>query len=176
MKKHGKAKKRACIILLCIFLLVYFLWGRAWTRRWFISSDQFFHRVNPPKNKFHVNAPEIFNFPERLPASADGVRYYYCKGFLDEKYGISFTLDREEYQDMKEEYLRFFNGEEARYSGDKYFWFEFNEKMPPGVFGGSAHTSYYIGGAICNDERNEMIIFYFFDAGRNVKRNTETEI
>lgn len=131
MKKHGKAKKRACIILLCIFLLVYFLWGRAWTRRWFISSDQFFHRVNPPKNKFHVNAPEIFNFPERLPASADGVRYYYCKGFLDEKYGISFTLDREEYQDMKEEYLRFFNGEEARYSGDKYFWFEFNEKMPP---------------------------------------------
>ena len=119
MKKHGKAKKRACIILLCIFLLVYFLWGRAWPRRWFISSDQFFHRVNPPKNEFHVNAPEIFNFPERLPASADGVRYYYCKGFLDEKYGISFTLDREEYQDMKEEYLRFFNGEEARYSGDK---------------------------------------------------------
>ena len=204
MKKRGKAKKGVCIILFCILLVVYILWGRAWPRRWFISSDQFLDSVYPARNGFHVNGPEIFNFPEKIPASAENTRYhYYYKGFLDKKYGISFTLDKEDYQGMKEEYLSFFKEEEARYSGDKYFWFEFNEKMSTEfleneelddlkhlfhdktdsytvlayeVFGGSAHTSYYIGGVICNDERNEMIIFYFFDAGRNEKRDTETEI
>lgn len=46
--------------------------------------DQFFHRVYPAQDKFHVNGSEIFNFPERLPVSADGIRYYYYKRFLDE--------------------------------------------------------------------------------------------
>lgn len=107
MGKHGKRVVGVCIAMVCL-LLVYALWGRAWPRRWFISSDQFFHRVPPAKNEFHVNGPEIFDFPKKIPASADSIRYhYYCKEFLDEKYGISFTLNREDYQNMKEQYLRF---------------------------------------------------------------------
>lgn len=185
-------------VLLCVILVVYSLWGRAWSRRWFICSGEFFHLVNPPEGEFSVNGPYIFNFPKELPASAENTRYYYYKGLLDKKFGISFTLDAEEYQDMKESYLKFFKEQEAEMSNN---WYEFDEKATPEfledeelddlnhLFHGSEdsctvlaygiwpglNTSYYIGGVICNDDRNEMVIFYFFDAGRKEKRDTNYE-
>ena len=37
----------------------------------------------------------------------------------------------------------------------------------------SGHPSYYLRGVICNDDRNEIIIFNIEDRIRNEKRDTE---
>ncbi len=197
MKKHRKIKKKVCVAVPCILLLIYFLWGRAWPRRWFISSDQFFRLTNPDP-RFESDG----FFPEKLPVSAENPRYIYYDGFffLDYINGISFTLDTEEYQDMKEAYLAFFREEEAEHLRDIFFWYVFDEKVTTefledegldnlkslfheGVedsykvlaydICASRHPSYYLRGVICNDDRNEMIIFYIHDGIRNEKRNTE---
>ena len=195
MKKHGKIKKKVCIAIPCILLLIYYLWGRAWPRRWFISSDQFLRLANPdPKLGF------TGFFPEKLPVSAENPRYIYYDGFFDNIAGISFTLDTEKYQDMKEAYLAFFQEEEAEHLRDIYFWYVFDEKVTmefledegldklktlfhEGVedsykvlaydISASGHPSYYLRGVICNDDRNEIIIFNILDGIRNEKRDTE---
>ena len=193
MKKHRKIKKKVCVAVPCILLLIYFLWGRAWPRRWFISSGCFFDLVNPREGEISINGPYIFHFPEKLPTSAENPRYYYHAGLLDKKYGVSFALDMEDYQNMKEDYLRFFKEQEESMSGNFY---EFDEKVTmefledeelgylKPLFHGredsyqmlayaiwpSAHSSYYLGGVISNNDSNEMIFFYFFDAGRKEKR------
>lgn len=196
MGKHRKIKKKIGIAVIGILLLVYFLWGRAWSRRWFVNYEQFLHRICPDEDEYHVSSSNMFNFPEELPASAESVRYhYYDKGFLDKKFGVSFTLNREEYQEMKEDSLDLFKKrEENMLMG----WHEYGEKVTSEFLVSeelddlqhlfhdkedtytvlaysiwpSAHTSYYISGIICSDEMNEMIFFYFFDAGRNEKRDT----
>ncbi len=188
MIKQGKAKKRVCIILLCIFMAVYFLYGRAWPRRWFLNFGHY----------YYLTAPHISGFfPETLSDSAGDIRYhYYYKGFLDEKFGISFTLDKESYQVMKESYQTFFKEQETKHT---HRWYEFGEKVTTEFLENeelddlkhlfhsgedsytmlayeiipSAKTSYYISGVIYNDNKNEIIIFYFFDAARKEKRDTE---
>ncbi len=196
MKKHRKAKKVVRItILLCIILVVYSLWGRAWPRRWFICPGEFFHLTNPNPE---FGSSEFF--PEKLPASAENPRYLYDEsffGFSDNINGISFTLDEKEYRDMKESYLSYFKEREAEWDGG---WLEFDEEVTAEfleeekldyldyLFHGSEdsytvlayvilpnhHYTYYLKGVICNDDRNEMIIFDIKDGIRKEKRDTES--
>ncbi len=102
---------------------------------------------------------------------------------------------------MKEKYLTLFKQQETGDMSD-ISWYEFNEKATVKFLGDeelddlkplfhgredsytvlayeiirSLKTSYYIGGVICNDDSNEIILFYFFDTGRKEKRDPLRDI
>lgn len=117
MSKSEKGVLLAAGIIVFVFLVsgVWFLRACGilpYTQRWFISYNVFYQRAD------RVAAP----YPGELPASAGDIKYFYYTGWLDKKTGISFTVNDEDYQKIKEEYLSSYKTKEDdnQKSLDKY--------------------------------------------------------
>lgn len=85
-----------------------------YTRRLFISYSSFYEKA--AADTFHA-------YPKELPPGAKNTRYFYYTGSLDKVTEISFTLNEEEYQELKETYLPACAAEADKYQQ------EFKQKM-----------------------------------------------
>ncbi len=105
-------KKRKRIVLVTVLLfgfgIIWILWECTlfpYTRRWFINYSTF-------KNK---TAGTLEHYPQELPASAENIKYFYYTGWFDKKTGISFTINKEEYQKFKETSLYSYTADKEKY-------------------------------------------------------------
>ncbi len=66
-------------------------------RTLFLSYDSFVDKASIIKN----------TYPSELPSSAENIRYFHYRGGFDTKIGISFTVSRDEYQELKKRIVQF---------------------------------------------------------------------
>lgn len=193
-----------------VFLLILALlfgWGI-----WNVFLDE----IVPRERTFFMGYQSFYNkvshypYPEKLPSSADDIKYFHYTGWFEKQTGISFTAGRKEYQELKETYQSSFMEREETYQKEfqqaqedhrinhrdwelkDWSWYGFDKEVTPAfleeeeleylnkVFHNEADTytllAYekvrYAGGKesfdgiLCNDDTNEMVIFYFHDKNR----------
>lgn len=97
--------KKFCIVI-CLSITFIFGWA-IWKaflqdivprkRTLFLSYDSFVDKASNVKN----------TYPSALPSSADDIKYFWYVGGFDKKTGISFTVNREEYQELKKSIVQF---------------------------------------------------------------------
>ena len=180
-------KKRKRIVLVTVLLfgfgIIWILWECRlfpYTRRWFINYSAF-------KNK---TAGTLEHYPQELPVSAENIKYFYYTGWFDKKTGISFTINKEEYQKFKETSLYSYTADKEKYqeefqhAKDEYI-LKKRDNEPEDwewdiIFHDaaddytivvykkveSAGESCYLSGIFCNDSTNEIVLFAFKDTFR----------
>lgn len=193
MEKKNGTKKGIRTAAVCMFLALLlgilclrYIGIPPCTRRWFPDYASFCRGINGWSN---------YHYPDKLPASAEGVSYIRYTGKLDKKTGISFTASDGDYSELKASLVascfekmsvrnayRRYN--DAVYVFDGKVTSSFLEKEELGyleqIFRDPAENYTILAfrgdnvggqrciveGVFCNDETNEIVIFGFMDAFR----------
>ena len=144
-------------------------------RTLFLSYDSFVDKASNIKN----------TYPSELPSSAENIRYFHYRGGFDTKTGISFTVSRDEYQELKKTYRSVYlsKEEENRYECK----FVFDERVPPEFLAeeeldylgevfqnktddytiladkklNGREDTYYLNGILFNDDTREFVFLHY---------------
>lgn len=163
-----------------------------YTRRLFTSYSSFYEKA--AADTFHA-------YPKELPPGVEHTRYFYYTGSLDKVTEVSFTVNEEEYQELKETYLSVYTEEADNYWKEQNWHYVFNEPVTS-EFLETEHLD-YLGetmheeadhytilvycsvdegekgdtkfGVFFNDENRELVFFSFQDAGKNGRPKNDND-
>ncbi len=173
-------------------IIIKFIVGAVLVVIWFFVTwwDIFFADFLPREQTNYKNYNSFYKrsvtnfFPSELPDSATNVKYYYYSGMLDEKFGVSFVVDDEDYKELKHYYLYYYYPTKNSRSLDYFFKQQLTDEFVHSerldfieniveeeldqytfmVYEKGTTEHYQIkSGGLYNDETNEFIIIFFHD-------------
>ena len=99
----------------CIYKSVFYLW--LCNLEGFLENIVPRERTSFPSYGSFINKTDrlLQHYPKSLSSSAENIRYFHYRGGFDTKTGISFTVSRDEYQELKKAYLSVYLSEEEEY-------------------------------------------------------------
>ncbi len=181
-----KMRRKKKLLIANILIISFILFGRVFIILW----ESVFADIVPYKktafkdyNDFYQQSIKNF-FPSELPESATNIQYYYYSGMQDEKFGVSFVVNGEDYEDMQEYYLSYYypliDSKAIKYFSEQQLTDEFvrlerldfieniiaeeNEKYTFLLYQQSSSEHYQIkSGVLYNDETNEVVIIFYDD-------------
>ena len=91
----------------CIYKSVFYLW--LCNLEGFLENIVPRERISFPSYGSFINKTDrlLQHYPKSLPLSAENIRYFHYRGGFDTKTGISFTVSRDEYQELKKRIVQF---------------------------------------------------------------------
>ena len=113
MSDNKKVEKKGIIHYLCIGLVI-LLTCIILCGIWVVFLKPAIPRTKTNFNTYEAFREETFDFfPDRLPVSAHDIKYYSYSGDFDNSYGVSFSLESQDYTSLQAQYEEWYKKETA---------------------------------------------------------------